>query len=95
MIDSVTGSTCIEITYQSAFIKLDAKDLTRLSQGWEVDSNECCLNDKVGNLGTYTLSYLNHLLAANAGKQVQFKLLYSHINNKTIIHVQRGYMLCQ
>lgn len=49
MIDSVIASTgaTIKITYQSASINLDAKDLNRLSQGWEIDSIECCLNDKV------------------------------------------------
>ena len=48
-IDSVNGSTCatIKITHQNSSIYLDAQDLSRLSQGWEKDSIECCLNDKV------------------------------------------------
>ena len=48
-IESVIGSTCatIKITHQNTSINLDTQDFSRLSQGWENDNIECCLNDKV------------------------------------------------
>lgn len=48
-IESVIGSTfaTIKITHQNSSINLVTQDLSRLSQGWETDNIECCLNDKV------------------------------------------------
>ena len=58
-IESVIGSTCatIKTTHQNSSINLDTQDLSRLSQRWETDKIECCLNDKVPSKNTLARSY--------------------------------------
>ena len=53
----VSTSATIKITHQNSSINFDTQDLNRLSQGWETDNIECCLNDKVYRHKTLTILY--------------------------------------